>query len=66
MVNESKCNGIKNFLICFMFWSTVQNKSLAIIIHFKDINRCDGKSISQAIQKTIKNAHIDIKKCSVW
>lgn len=66
MVDESKRNGIKNFLICFMFWSTVQNKPLAMMTHLKDIDRCDGKSVSQAVQKTIENAHIDIKKCSVW
>ncbi|CAI2196586.1 772_t:CDS:1, partial [Funneliformis geosporum] len=66
MVDESKCNGIKNFLICFIFWSTIQNKPLAIMTHLKDIDRCDGKSVSQTVQKTIENAHIDIKKCLVW
>src|SRR6266542_3501975 len=66
MVDESKCNGIKSFLICFMFWSIIQNKPLAIMIHLKDIDSCDDRSVSQAVQKTIENAHIDIKKCSVW
>jgi len=36
------------------------------MIHLKDIDSCDDRSVSQAVQKTIENAHIDIKKCSVW
>jgi len=49
MVDESKHNRIKNFLIYFIFWNTIQNKLFAIMTHFKDINRCDSKSVSQAI-----------------
>src|SRR5687768_3061098 len=49
-----------------MFWNTIQDKLLAIMTHLEHIDRCDGKSVSQAVQKAIKDVNIDIKKCSGW
>ncbi|CAG8615963.1 17792_t:CDS:2, partial [Funneliformis caledonium] len=47
-------------------YAVQSNKPLAIMIYLKNIDKCNGKTVSQAIQKILENAYIDTKICSVW
>ncbi|RIB28432.1 hypothetical protein C2G38_2157967 [Gigaspora rosea] len=63
---ESKRGEIKNFILSFMFWSFTHNEPLVTMTHLRDIDKCDGKSVSETVQIIMKNSQIDPNKCFAW
>ncbi|CAG8674224.1 3462_t:CDS:2 [Gigaspora margarita] len=56
IVDKSKRGKIKNFILSFMFWSFTYNEPLVTMIHLRDIDKCDRKSVSETVQILIKNS----------
>ncbi|CAI2192359.1 8331_t:CDS:2, partial [Funneliformis geosporum] len=63
MVDESTCEEIKNFILCYQVWSEKEQTPIVIMASLKDIPKYNSKIVSNIVAQSIQEDGLDTTKC---
>lgn len=66
MIDESTRGEIKNFVLCYQFWSQKDNAPIVTMSRLINIPKCNADTVSTTVINIINEDGLDIKKCSLW